>query len=638
MRQWFLRITAYADQLLDGLDGLDWPEEAKRVQREWIGRSRGVEVDFELAGGKGRLSTFTTRPDTLFGVTFLVVPPDHPELAALAAGTGQEAAVRAFAERTRAQAELRAVQARERGGAAARPATPRGVFTGAVASHPATGAALPVWVADYVVSDYGTGAVMGVPGHDQRDHRFAEAQGLPVVEVVRPAASQALPWTGPGVLVASGRFSGMPSGQAASAIVEWLRATGRGRRMTRYRLHDWLISRQRYWGPPIPVVDCGACGPVGVPEAELPVLLPDIADFRPSGSGRSPLAAVESFVRTACPACGGPATRETDVSDTFLDSAWYFLRYPSAGRDDVAWDPDLTARWLPVDLYAGGPEHVARHHLYARFVTRALHDLGLVPFAEPFPRIRLHGVLRRDGAKMSKSRGNVVVPEDYIDRVGADTLRLYLAFCAPWEEGGDFSDRDIAGIERFLARLWQLLAGDAGPQASEAPGRGAGEEPDGSGVDLRPLDRTVHAVGRDIERLKFNTAIAALMELVRWAGRQRPRMAPGEWERTARTLLLLLAPFAPHQAEELWARRGYRGSVHLAGWPSHDPHALEETQVTLVVQVDGRRRDARPAPAGASREQALEIALASDRVRRHLPDGAPRGVVFVPDRLINLLT
>jgi leucyl-tRNA synthetase len=326
------------------------------------------------------------------------------------------------------------------------------------------------------------------------------------------------------------------------------------------------------------------------------------------------------------------------VSDTFFDSSWYFLRYPSSDVAEAPWDPARTAAVLPVDLYAGGPEHVARHHLYARFVTRALHDLGLVPFAEPFPRIRLHGVLRKDGAKMSKSRGNVVVPEDYIDRVGADTLRLYLAFCAPWEEGGDFSDRDIAGIERFLARLWQLLAGDAGPQASEAPGRGAGEEPDGSGVDLRPLDRTVHAVGRDIERLKFNTAIAALMELVRWAGRQRPRMAPGEWERTARTLLLLLAPFAPHQAEELWARRGYRGSVHLAGWPSHDPHALEETEVTLVVQVDGRRRDARPAPAGASREQALEIALASDRVRRHLPDGAPRGVVFVPDRLINLLT
>jgi leucyl-tRNA synthetase len=377
---------------------------------------------------------------------------------------------------------------------------------------------------------------------------------------------------------------------------------------------------------------------VGVPDRDLPVRLPPVADFRPTGTGRSPLASVPEFVHTACPACGGPGRRETDVSDTFFDSAWYFLRYPSAGRDDVAWDPELTARLLPVDTYTGGPEHVARHHLYARFVTMALHDLGLVPFDEPFPRIRLHGILRKDGAKMSKSRGNVVVPDDYVARVGADTLRMYLLFVAPFEKGGDWTDAGLAGIERFAAGAWRLVTEphrSTGGPSRPSPGP---PQPGDGRVDLRPLDRAVADVGDDIERLKFNTAISTLMELLRWARQHKAAMDAGQWDRVAGTFTLLLAPFAPHLAEELWARLGRPYSVHTQPWPVADPAALAAEEITLVVQVDGKRRDARQAPAGLDRDQAIELALESDNVRRHLDGRRPRDAVYVPDRLINLVT
>jgi leucyl-tRNA synthetase len=563
LRQWFLRMTAYADRLLDGLDALDWAESAKRQQRAWIGRSAGVEVDFDLKDG-GRLAAFTTRPGTLPGVTFLAVPGPEAGLAGQGRGRGTE-----------------------------------GRFTGRHALHPVTGRRLPIWEAAYVVAGYGAEAVMGVPAHDERDRAFAAANGLPLLATPE---------------------------EPAEAVTAWLEERGRGRRATRYRLRDWLISRQRYWGPPIPIVHCDHCGPVRVPDRDLPVRLPPVADFRPTGTGQSPLASVPEFVHTPCPACGGSGRRETDVSDTFFDSAWYFLRYPSSGRDDVAWDPELTARLLPVDTYTGGPEHVARHHLYARFVTMALHDLGLVPFAEPFPRIRLHGFLRKDGAKMSKSRGNVVVPDDYIARVGADTLRMYLLFVAPFEEGGDWSDAGLAGIERFTARAWRLLT-DPGP---DPPGPGR--------VDLRPLDRAVADVGDDIERLKLNTAISTLMELLRWARRHKAAMDAGQWDRVAATFTLLLAPFAPHLAEELWARLGRPYSVHTQPWPVPDPAALAAEEITLVVQVDGKRRDAVAAPAGLDHDQAVELALQSANVRRHLDGRPPRDAVYVPDRLINLVT
>jgi leucyl-tRNA synthetase len=507
-------------------------------------------------------------------------------------------------------------------------AAPSGVFTGSFAIHPATGERLPIYVADYVVATYGTGAVMGVPAHDGRDFRFAQANGLPVLRVIRPMEALSpptgSPWTGDGVLLDSDRFTGMRSELARDAIAEWLEARGAGRCAVRYRLRDWLISRQRYWGPPIPIVYCDDCGALPVPEADLPVILPDVADFRPTGTGLSPLATAESFVDTTCPSCAKAGRRETDVSDTFLDSAWYFLRYPSSDVDDRPWDLQRTERMLPVDSYAGGPEHVMRHHLYARFLTRALHDLGLVPFAEPFPRLRLHGMLTKDGAKMSKSRGNVVNPDRFIADHGADVTRMYLLFIGPWDEGGDFSDAGIAGIERFLRRIRRLIT------EPHQPGHGS--------ADLRTLDRTIAAVAADIEKMRFNTAIASLMELIRWVRHERAAMSSDEWARVSNSVVLLLAPFAPHLAEEMWSRMGGDYSVHEQGWPAHDPNAMRADRVTVAIQVDGKTRDRMEVPAGTGRDDALERALASERVQRHLTRGNVADVVYVQDRLINLVT
>lgn len=624
MHQWFLRITAYADELLDGLDYLDWPESAKRAQREWIGRSEGSEIDFDVPDKDLRLRVFTTRPDTLFGVSFLALPPEHPALETLAIGTEQLDEVNTFvaeALRERVSSTVRSF-----GVDAAR--APSGVFTGSFAVHPATGERVPIYVADYVLATYGTGAVMGVPAHDGRDFRFAEANGLPVVQVIRPTgaanAPKSDPWTGDGVLIDSARFTGMPSELARDAIAEWLEARGVGRRAVRYRLRDWLISRQRYWGPPIPIVYCDDCGTVPVPEADLPVILPDVADFRPTGTGLSPLATAESFIHTTCPSCGTAARRETDVSDTFLDSAWYFLRYPSSDVDDRPWDLRRTERMLPVDSYAGGPEHVMRHHLYARFLTRALHDLDLVPFPEPFPRLRLHGMLTKDGAKMSKSRGNVVNPDRYVADHGADITRMYLLFIGPWDEGGDFSDAGIAGIERFLRRIWRLIT------EPHQPGRG--------NADLRTLDRTIAVVAGDIEKMRFNTAIASLMGLVRWVRHEGTAMSSDQWARVSSSVVLILAPFAPHLAEELWSKMGGDYSVHEQGWPAHDPNALRTDRVTLAIQVDGKTRDRMEVPAGTGRDDALDHALASERVQRHLGRGSVADVIYVQDRLINLVT
>jgi leucyl-tRNA synthetase len=623
MLQWFLRITAYAEDLLRGLEDLDWPDSAKRAQSEWIGRSEGVEIDFEVLESELRLRTFTTRLDTLFGVTFLVLPPEHPDLDELAGGTGLEDEVRRYVEE--ALRERTATSAWSGQSAGTRPRG--GAFTGSHAVHPATGERIPIYVADYVLATYGTGAVMGVPAHDERDFQFAAENGLPVVEVIKPHGGTEAPangpWTGDGSLIDSDRFSGLLSEPARKAIADWLEARGAGRRAVRYRLRDWLISRQRYWGPPIPIVHCEDCGTVPVPEDDLPVVLPDVADFRPTGTGVSPLATAESFVHTACPSCGGSARRETDVSDTFLDSAWYFLRYPSSDVHDRAWDLKRTERMLPVDSYAGGPEHVLRHHLYARFVTRALHDLGLLPFAEPFPRLRLHGMLTKDGAKMSKSRGNVVNPDRYIAEHGADVTRMYLLFIGPWHEGGDFSDAGIAGVQRFLQRVWRLVT------EPHSPGPG--------GVDLRPLDRAIAVVGGDLEDMRFNTAIASLMELVNWARRERAGMSSEERDSVSRAIVLLLAPFAPHLAEELWSKMDGEYSIHQRPWPAHDPHALAAERVTLVIQVDGKTRDKIEVPAGMDREQALERAMARENVRRHLK-GRGSSVIFLPDRLINLVT
>jgi leucyl-tRNA synthetase len=527
MTQWFLRITAYADRLLEGLDSLEWPERAKRLQRAWIGRSEGSEIDF------GDVTVFTTRPETLPAVTFLAVPPGH------------EAA-------------------------------------GQTRPHPLTAEELPVVEADYVVSGYGSGAVMGVPAHDKRDASFATRHNLPTSEAL------------------------LLSPEAAQAV---------GRRVVRYRLRDWLISRQRYWGPPIPIIHCEGCGPVPVPERDLPVVLPEVADFRPTGSGVSPLAAVASWVEGRCPACGEPARRETDVSDTFVDSAWYFLRYPSTDFTDRAWDARRTEAVLPVDFYAGGPEHVQRHHLYARFVTMALSDLGLVGFEEPFPRVRLGGFIVFRGAKMSKSKGNVVTPDEFLARHGSDVLRCALLFSAPWEDGGDLQLEAIAGIERFFARMWRQF---------EAPGALC----DPSVPDDVELHQLVRDVADAIGRLRFNVGIARLMTYL-----------PSAVGSHARSVFMrLLAPFAPHLAEELWARNGYPFSVHTASWPRYDASLLSARDVEWVVQVNGKVRERVRLPADATKDAVVRSALESAPVSLALGGRNPDRVVFVPGKLVNLVT
>ena len=613
LRQWFFRISAYAERLLD-YGGGDFPADWVARQRAWIGRSEGAEIDFAVAGEAEPATVFTTRPDTLFGATFLALAPEHP-LAERIAAPERRAAVAAYIAATRNRPE------RERTVGADK----TGVFTGAFAASPAGGAPVPIWVADYVLP-HGGGAVMGVPAHDERDHAFALSFGLPVAPVVAPPGGAPLPYTGEGALVGSGPFSGMDSGAARGAIVAWLEGRGRGRGTVRYRLRDWLISRQRYWGTPIPIVHCARCGAQPVPEEQLPVLLPHVEAFRPTGV--APLAAVPEFVHTSCPGCGGPAERETDVSDTFLDSAWYFLRYPSTDRDDAPWDPARTARWLPVDQYAGGPEHTTMHHLYARFIARALYDLGHLPFEEPFKRLRLHGTITRDGAKMSKSRGNVVSPDGYIARYGADVTRMYMLFLGPWEEGGDFSDKGIGGVARFVGRLWTTLGGPA-------PGGEADKARVAEAAEVRR--RLVARVTEGIEGHHFHVAVAALMEALGWLRERGAGLGEAAWLAFAQEYVLLLAPLAPHLAEELWARLGGPYSVHTQPWPAAGEQPAERATVELAVQVAGRLRDRIVVPAGADDEAVRAAALASPRVRAILADRPPRRVIVVPGRVVNIV-
>ena len=660
LTQWFLRITEYADRLLSDLERLDWPDESKVRQANWIGRSEGAELIFAVAESGEPIPVFTTRPDTVFGATYLVLAPEHklvPRVTAL----DRLADVQSYVEQARNQTEIeRTSTEREK----------TGVFTGAYAINPATDQAVPIWVADYVLVGYGTGAIMAVPAHDERDHEFARAFNLPIIPVVQPPADllplsapergsggevepgaggwglSGAAYTGPGRLISSGPFDGLPSDEAKAAITAWLAEQGKGELKVIYRLRDWLISRQRYWGPPIPVVYCPTDGIVPVPEEDLPVLLPVVDDFHPTGTGQSPLATVASFVNTTCPTCGGPARRETDVSDTFLDSSWYYLRYPSTDFDDRPFDRGRTERWLPVDMYFGGKEHVVLHHLYARFITKALYDLGLVPFDEPFARLRLHGFLTKDGAKISKSRGNVVNPDEYVDRVGADAFRTYLLFMGPYDQDNDFSDTNLVGVIRFLDRVWRLATeplptpvnvdADSAEPADlplSAPERGPG----GEVLDMRPLHRAVKRLTDELTAYQFHTAIAGLMEYANWVGASRERFTREQHAQAIETLVLMLAPFAPFLAEELWERLGRPYSVHQQPWPTYDAAQIEADTVTLVVQVNGKVRDRLEVPPDIAEEAARSRAVASPRVASLLAGKPPRRVIYVPGRLINIV-
>ena len=617
--QWFFTISQYAQRLLDYLETADWSHSTRTIQANWIGRSDGAELIFETPAGQ-RITVFTTRPDTVFGATYLVLAPEHALVADLTTAE-QRADVNAYRRRVSAMDLV----SRKVGDKAK-----TGVFTGSYARNPATGDAVPVWIADYVLMEYGTGAIMAVPGHDQRDFEFAETMKLPCVRVVAGAEQDAFtpltaaePDVPDGRMVNSPGFDGMPWEEAKRAITQALAAKGLAKPVVNYRLHDWCISRQRYWGPPIPIIYCDDCGTVPVPEQDLPVILPALDDFRPDDSGISPLARAGAWYRVPCPTCGKPGRRETDVSDTFLDSAWYFLRYPSANRDDVAFDPELTRKWLPVASYIGGNEHAVLHLMYARFVTMALHDIGLVPFEEPFRRFRAHGMIVRDGAKMSKSRGNVVNPDTYVERWGADTFRMYLMFLGPYQEGGDFRDAGISGIRRFLDKVWHLVGEVVGHQ-SPTP---QPETPD----LVRMMHRTIQRVTDDTESLSYNTAIAAMMEYV---NALRDGVAT---KALLEPLAILLAPYAPHFAEECWERLGRTTSVMDASWPSFDPSLAVAEEVEFVVQVNGKVRSRLRMARGTAEETVVKTALADPGALKFIGGNQPRKIVFVQDRLVNIV-
>jgi leucyl-tRNA synthetase len=622
LEQWFFRIAKYADELMEH-NGIDWPERIKIMQRNWVGRSVGAEISFVLdqpGVDEKEIKVFTTRPDTTFGVTFMVLAPEHPLVAKLTSPE-KKAEVENYIAQSRRRTEIERLSTEKE---------KDGVFIGTYCINRLNQEKVPIWIADYVLLSYGTGAVMGVPAHDERDFAFAKKYNLPIPVVIAPPD-----WQGEeldeayietGTMVNSGQFNGLPSQQGIEAVSDFLEKNGWGRRTVTYKLRDWLISRQRYWGAPIPMIYCLDCGVVPVPEEELPVLLPEDAEFKPTGE--SPLKYHEQFVNTTCPRCGGPAKRETDTMDTFMCSSWYFLRYASPGCDSAAFD-DRMQYWLPVDLYTGGAEHAVMHLFYARFFIKALRDMGLIEFGEPFTRLFNQGIIVAEKQKMSKSRGNVITPDEYVSELGADAVRAYLMFVAPWEQGGEWNDSGISGISRWLNRVWKLVLEPyrydktVNPSITKALERGL----------LRDTHQTIRKVTSDLERIHFNTMIAALMGFTgRLNGVKEGRSVTiSAWKKATKTLMLLLAPTAPHLAEELWQRTGHEYSIHNQNWPKWDEMLASDEQTTLVVQVNGKLRDRIEVPVSITEDEAKQLALDSQKVKAHL---TATGVLKVKGRLI----
>jgi leucyl-tRNA synthetase len=614
LEQWFFRITAYADRLLDEMELLeDWPERVLTMQRNWIGRSEGADVLFRVEELDLDVEVFTTRPDTLFGATFFVLAPEHPLVPKLVEGTPQEAEVLEYVRHTAARS---AVEREEK--------EKDGVFTGRHAVNPVNGGQIPIWVADYVLMEYGTGAIMAVPAHDERDHGFAQRYRLPIRPVVVPEGGEPgeegafLAHSENERLVDSGEFSGMTAPEAQKAIVEWLAEQGLGRPALRYRLRDWLLSRQRYWGCPIPVVYCDSCGIVPVPESDLPVLLPEVEEYLPKG--RSPLATAEDRLRVPCPSCGGEGRRETDTMDTFVDSSWYYIRYCDPHNDRAPFDRRIADYWLPVNQYIGGIEHAILHLLYARFFTKVMNDIGLVGFREPFARLFTQGMLYRHGAKMSKSKGNVISPDDYVERHGADAVRLYLLFLGPVDQDAEWQDSGFEGVVRFLNKLWRAV------QAASGEGT--------DGPLARKAHETIAKVTDDVgRRFVLNTPIAAVMELVNELARD-PESSGARF--AAETAVSLIQPYAPHVAEELWSLSG-RERLWEEPWPVADEAQLRRETFELVIQVNGKVRDRVEASVEESEEQLVERAKASPRVQAHLDGKEIRQAIVVPRKLVNLV-
>jgi len=622
LEQWFFKITDYADQLLDDLDTLDWPERVKIMQRNWIGRSEGAEFDLQLAGTDKAIRVFTTRPDTSFGMTYVVLAPEHPLVSELTTAD-QRSAVEAFVAEVSTHSEVERQSAEG-------PVEKRGVFTGSYAVNPFNGQDVPVYLADYVLMGYGTGAIMAVPGEDQRDWDFAEAYDLPIVRTVQPPEGwDGKAYTGDGPAINSQWLDGLTKDDAITKALDWLEEQGIGERRVNYRLRDWLLSRQRFWGCPIPVVYCPEHGAVPVPDDELPVLAPDDVEFRPTGE--SPLRFHEGFLRTTCPTCGGSATRETDTMDTFVDSSWYYLRFADPHNTEAPFDPAVVAHWLPVDQYIGGIEHAILHLMYARFFTKALADLGVAPkeLREPFARLFTQGMIRMGGSKMSKSKGNLVAPAKYFDTVGADALRLFHLFVGPPADDVDWSeqtDEVIEGCARFLNRVWRLATGEV----AMVPGATA---PAGD------LERATHAlvakVSDDYDRWSYNTAVAACMEFTNLL--YKHVQAGADVSDPVDKLLLALAPMSPHVTAELWERRHPGEHVHTQAWPTFDPALASALTELMIVQVNGKVRDRIQVDAGVDEAEMQRLALASPKVQAALEGAEPKKVIARPPKLVNLV-
>ncbi|MCX6004040.1 MAG: leucine--tRNA ligase [Chloroflexi bacterium] len=624
LEQWLFRITKYADELMEHKD-IDWPERIQLMQRNWVGKSYGTEISFALdhpGVTEKEIKVFTTRPDTVFGATFMVLAPEHPLVAKLIS-VDKKAEAEAYIARTRRSTEIERLSAEKE---------KDGVSIGAYVTNRLTGEKIPIWIADYVLLGYGTGAVMAVPAHDERDFAFAKKYNIPIKVVIASPEwkDEELEnaYIGDGTMVNSGQFDGLPSQQGAKAVTDYLEKKDWGKGTISYRMRDWLISRQRYWGAPIPMVYCAKCGTVPVQEKDLPVLLPEEAEFKPTGE--SPLKYNGKFVNTTCPKCSSPAKRETDTIDGFLCSSWYFLRYCSPHYGKAAFDPEKIKYWMPVNIYTGGAEHAVMHLLYARFFTKAIRDMGLIDFGEPFIKLFNQGIIIADHQKMSKSKGNIVNPDEYVNELGADTVRAYMMFIGPWEQGGEWFDTGISGISRWLNRVWNLVLEEYQPKTIDADA-------------TRELERfkhqTIKRVSGDMDRLRFNTMIAALMEFTNFLIKVRGNgsVAASDWEKGIETLIILLAPTAPHLAEELWHRTGHEYSIHNQSWPKWDETLAKEDEITLVVQVNGKLRDRISVQASIGENEAKQLAQNSERVKPYTQNNKIVNIIYIPSRLVNIV-
>lgn len=618
MNQWFFKITNYADALLEEIPSLDWPEKIKIAQKNWIGKSEGAEIKFQLVDSENEITVFSTRPDTLFGATFLVLAPEHPFARQLATDEMRES-VETYVSSAVKKSEIeRASEGKDK----------TGVWTGSYATNPANGGKIPVWVADYVLGGYGTGAVMAVPAHDERDYAFAEQFDLPIIEVIEKPNDEQI-YHGEGVLQNSGTFDGMDSSEAREAIVAWLEQEGRGTVQTTYKMRDWLISRQRYWGAPIPIIHCDEHGAVAVPEKDLPVVLPEVKDYEPKGDGMSPLARQADWVETVCPTCGKPAKRETDVMDGYACSSWYLLRYTDPHNTEQAWSPDKARYWTPLDMYVGG-DHAVAHLLYVRFWSHVFYDMKLIPSKEPVKKLVYHGLIQaEDGRKMSKSLGNVVDPLDVIDQgYGADALRTFELFLGPINENSNWSSHGIAGVYRFLSRVWSLVQEFDASDTSEQ-------------ADTEKLEnlthQTIKKVTDDIHRLSFNTAVAALMEYTNELYKMKLNGFDRSWQSSLESLVQLLQPFAPHMSAELWQQLGRTEPIDTATWPVWDERKLVTSTMTIVVQFNGKLRAKLAMPTDSDEETVRAAALSDEKIAGILGDKKPAKVIYIPGRLVNIV-